>query len=196
MITPKTHDALALKLLDEAAKTRKLEILFGPWWRHYAIPYEFPATLYVAQSTCPYCDGRLGPLPILEPDAAQEGQTAHLDHMDPLSRGGEDSIRNAVYVCARCNLAKGKRLFVTWLGTLPPDGQDRARAIYTEKHSQPPEAFQPGPRQARLDLPRRELQLNESVLHRLFPRPIVDGPPRTATATTHTRATPTPRISR
>ena len=177
MSTPTKHDSLALKLDDEATKTRKLEILFGPWWHHYAVPYEFPATLYVAQSTCPYCGGRLGPLPILEPEAAEEGQSAHLDHMDPLSLGGEDSVRNALYVCRACNLAKGKRPFVDWLAMLTPTYREIARRIYQEKHGHAPEAFVPGGKQARLTLPRLELSFDETVLRRLFPKPIVSGPP-------------------
>lgn len=173
----KTQDLLAPKLVEEAAKTRKLEILFGPWWRHYAVPYEFPATLYVAQLSCPYCGGRLGPLPILLPEAVGEGQTAHLDHMDPLSLGGEDSVRNALYVCRACNLAKGKRSFVDWLSMLTPACREIARRIYQEKHGHAPEAFIPGVKQTRLSLPRLELLLDEAVLRRLFPKPIVSGPP-------------------
>ncbi len=177
MSAPTKHDSLALKLDEEAAKARKLEILFGPWWRHYAVPYEFPATLYVAQSSCPYCGGRLGPLPTLSPEAVEEGQSAHLDHMDPLSLGGEDSVRNALYACRACNLAKGKRLFVDWLAMLTPAHWESARQIYQEKHGHTPESFVPGSKQARLSLPRLELSLDEAVLRRLFPKPIVSGPP-------------------
>ena len=39
------RDVATEMLASEASKARKLEILFGPWWRHYAVPYEFPATL-------------------------------------------------------------------------------------------------------------------------------------------------------
>jgi len=172
-----TRDSFAQMLADEAAKVRKLEILFGPWWRHYAIPYEFPATLYAAHSVCPYCGGPLGPLPVLAPDGAADGQSAHLDHMDPLSRGGEDSIRNALYVCRDCNLAKGRRLFPDWLEKLAPALQERARFIYEEKHGHGPDAFIPGQKQPRLTLPRLELSFDDAVLRRLFPKPIVSGPP-------------------
>lgn len=43
---------------------------------------------------CPYCDGKLG-------DA-----NAHLDHIYPVSKGGNSSERNLVFVCAGCNLMK------------------------------------------------------------------------------------------
>lgn len=33
----------------------------------------------------------------------------HLDHKHPLSRGGEDSMRNVVMACAYCNQEKGRR---------------------------------------------------------------------------------------
>ena len=171
------RDVVTEMLASEAGKARKLEILFGPWWRHYAVPYEFPATLYSAQSSCPYCAGPLGPLPILEQDDAADGQSAHLDHMDPLSRGGEDSIRNAIYVCRNCNLAKGRRLFSDWLERLAPDRRDLVRLLYTEKHGHEPEAFVPGRKQARLSLPRLELSLHEAVLRKMFAKPIVSGPP-------------------
>lgn len=169
--------SLAVMLAEEAAKAKKLEVLFGPWWRHYAVPYEFPATLYVERSTCPYCGGPLGVLALLAPDTTEESQSAHLDHMDPLSRGGEDSIRNALYVCRDCNMAKGKRLFINWLDKLDCTRRAPVRQIYEMKHGHAPEAFQPGTKQARLTLPRYELAFDEGVLRKLFPKPIVSGPP-------------------
>lgn len=169
--------ALESLLEVERGKARKLEIVFGPWWRHYAVPYEFRWTLYTAQSACPYCGGPLGCFPGDSANADPPSLPAHLDHMDPISRGGEDSLRNAVYVCATCNLAKRNRLFVDWLETLMPIHREQARAVYEEKHGQPPERFKPGRKRARLTLPRLELLLDEAVLRRLFPKPIVSGPP-------------------
>lgn len=176
-MTTASSDCLAQMLAEEASKTRKLEVIFGPWWRYYAVPYEFPATLYLERSTCPYCGGPLGTLALVMPEATSESQSAHLDHMDPLSRGGEDSIRNTVYVCRDCNLAKGRRLFVDWLEKLDPANRDGAREIYKSKHGHTPEVFQPGAKQPRLTLPRHELSLDERVLRKLFPKPIVSGPP-------------------
>lgn len=171
------QDLLSTLLADEAAKARKLEILFGPWWRHYAVPYEFPATLYVERSNCPYCDEPLGTLACLMPEASSGSQSAHLDHMDPLSRGGEDSIRNALYACKDCNLSKGRRLFVGWMGVLDTAHRQLARNIYEDMHGHAPEVFEPGRKQPRLTLPRHELSFDENVLRKLFPKPIVSGPP-------------------
>lgn len=98
--------------------------------------------------------------------------------MDPLSRGGEDSIRNAVYVCEPCNLAKRNRLFVAWLSMLKPEFSASARQLYLDKHGEQPEAFKPANKQPRLLWPRIELELDESVLRKLFPNPIVAGPPK------------------
>lgn len=176
-MTAGVGDLLVQTLADEAAKARKLEIIFGPWWRHYAVPYEFPATLYLERSTYPYCSGPLGMHVLFTPDAVAEDQPAHLDHMDPLSRGGQDSIRNTVYVCSGCNLAKGRLLFVDWLDKLDAPHRNRARQLYEGKHGHAPEGFQPGAKQPRLTLPRHELSFDEGVLRKLFPKPIVSGPP-------------------
>jgi hypothetical protein len=116
-------------------------------------------------------------LAFLEQETTEELQSAQLDHMDPLSRGGEDSVRNAVYACRECNLTKGRRLFVDWLETLDPAQRARARQIYEDKHRHAPEEFRPGAKQPRLTLPRHELSFDESVLRKLFPKPIVSGPP-------------------
>jgi hypothetical protein len=69
---------------------------------------------------------------------------------------------------------------VDWLKTLPAINQAVATMIYTTKHGSPPEAFRPGPKMPRLLLPRAELGFDEGVLQRLFPKPIVQGPPRHA----------------
>ena len=167
---------LALRHPWRRAKARKLDVIFGPWWRHYAVPYEFPATLYVERSTCPYCNGPLGVLALFKPEDGAEGQSVHLDHMDPLSRGSEDSIRNAIYAFRNCNLAKGRRLFIDWLEKLDSAHRERACQIYEDKHSYAPDVFLPGRTQPRLTLPRHKLSFDESVLRKLFRKPIVSKP--------------------
>jgi len=162
-------------LAQEQATVRKLQILFGPWWRHYAPPYVLRWTLFAEREVCPYCSGPLGTAP--GGDAADLDR-AHLDHMDPLSRGGEESVRNALYVCAACNMAKGQRLFVDWLARLPDSQRESVRQIYIDKHGHPPEAFVPGSRQPRLLLNRPELAFDEQLLRALFPKPLVAGPPK------------------
>lgn len=175
------NEVLANAAADEAAKMRKLEIIFGPWWRHYAVPYEFPATLFLERDICPYCGNPHGNLPTAMPgNSNDQPKTAQLDHMDPISKGGEDSIRNAVYVCRSCNSSKGNRLFVEWLKKLPEDLAAGAYRLYVEKHGHPPEDFVQKRRQMRLMLPRLELSLPEGVLRQLFPKPIVSGPPQGA----------------
>lgn len=172
-LAPSIEDVLA----EEQAKFRKLEIIFGSWWRHYAVPYEFRWTLYRERICCPYCGEQLGTISTNEESSVSLEACAHLDHMDPLSRGGEDSIRNVVYACAKCNLSKRNRLFVDWLEMIEPSRREQVRLIYQEKHEHPPEFFVPGRRQTRLTRPRVELKFGEAVLRKLFPRPIVTGPP-------------------
>lgn len=168
---------LDTQLAEEAAKIRKFQIVYGPWWPHYVAPYELRWTLFAERSSCPYCSGLLE-LPtaqVLQPGSAL--LWPHIDHMDPLARGGEESVRNAVYACAKCNLAKGSRLFVDWLSTLPQPNQELAREIYSTKHGHPPEAFKSGSKRLRMTLPRVDVGFDESVLRRLYPKPAVQGPP-------------------
>lgn len=56
------------------------------------------------QGRCAYCFGVLG------------SDNKHLDHIVPLSNGGTNTICNVVYACARCNLSKGSKSLVDWLG--------------------------------------------------------------------------------
>lgn len=41
----------------------------------------------------------------------------HLDHVSPLSRGGEDVPSNLLPACAACNLTKGAKTLAEWAGT-------------------------------------------------------------------------------
>lgn len=38
----------------------------------------------------------------------------HLDHIQPISRGGSNSIENLVYTCQACNSSKNDRTFEEW----------------------------------------------------------------------------------
>lgn len=54
---------------------------------------------------CAYCDGPF----------------QHLDHVTPISRGGEDVESNMVPACAACNLSKGALTLAEWaLRDFPP----------------------------------------------------------------------------
>lgn len=50
---------------------------------------------------CPYCNEPLGAQP-------------HADHIYPLSRGGQETESNMVYVCSRCNIAKSDKTLHTF----------------------------------------------------------------------------------
>lgn len=41
----------------------------------------------------------------------------HLDHVVPLSKGGDDIESNIVPACAPCNLSKGAKTLAEWAGT-------------------------------------------------------------------------------
>lgn len=51
---------------------------------------------------CYYCDTKVG-------------NTYHIDHVIPLSRGGSDSHENLVIACPPCNLSKGDKLPHEWV---------------------------------------------------------------------------------
>jgi 5-methylcytosine-specific restriction endonuclease McrA len=47
----------------------------------------------------------------------------HLDHVEPLSKGGTDTEANIVPACQRCNLSKGAKTLAEWsltFGAEPP----------------------------------------------------------------------------
>ncbi|MGW0929581.1 HNH endonuclease [Streptomyces sp. NPDC002644] len=44
----------------------------------------------------------------------------HLDHVMPLSRGGDDIESNMVPACADCNLSKGAKTLAEWSETFRP----------------------------------------------------------------------------
>jgi 5-methylcytosine-specific restriction endonuclease McrA len=45
----------------------------------------------------------------------------HLDHVEPLSRGGADVESNMVPACAPCNLSKGAKTLAEWSETFGPE---------------------------------------------------------------------------
>jgi 5-methylcytosine-specific restriction endonuclease McrA len=45
----------------------------------------------------------------------------HLDHVEPLSKGGTDTESNIVPACQRCNLSKGAKTLAEWAGTFGPE---------------------------------------------------------------------------
>ena len=55
------------------------------------------------RSRCCYCDE----------------YAAHLDHVQPLSRGGDDIEANIVPACEHCNLSKGAKTLAEWALSWP-----------------------------------------------------------------------------
>jgi 5-methylcytosine-specific restriction endonuclease McrA len=45
----------------------------------------------------------------------------HLDHVEPLSKGGADVESNIVPACAPCNLSKGAKTLAEWSLTFGPE---------------------------------------------------------------------------
>ena len=45
----------------------------------------------------------------------------HLDHVQPLSKGGADVESNIVPACAHCNLSKGAKTLAEWALTFGPE---------------------------------------------------------------------------
>jgi len=107
--------------------------------RRLTPPRGWAALLRTESENCPYCGCFLTDDP---PPRAPS--TAVIDHMDPLSLGGEDSLRNAVYCCNRCNGIKKNKPFICWLSALPEPFQERSRALYVFKHEHQPENFEAG----------------------------------------------------
>jgi len=53
----------------------------------------------------------------------------HMDHLIPLSKGGDDSEENMVPACARCNFSKHTRLWHVWYREQPFYDIERERLI-------------------------------------------------------------------
>lgn len=159
---------------NEQKNIRKLRIVYGDYWRHYALPEYFDTSLRNERAFCPYCGTDFANV---VPEKFT-GRSVHLDHMDPLELGGEHSVRNVVYCCGPCNISKGKRPFSKWLNMLDDVCRDLSRNIYKEKHGHDPEDFVEGCNYGRGT---RDLEFateqSEEELRRLFPKPKADGPP-------------------
>lgn len=48
-----------------------------------------------------------------------EARAEHLDHIEPLSKGGADVEANMIPACARCNLTKGAKTLAEWALVVP-----------------------------------------------------------------------------
>lgn len=62
--------------------------------------------LRTSAKECPYCGSMI------------DADNSHLDHMTPLSLGGEHSIYNVVVCCPDCNMRKNDTPFMQWVNSL------------------------------------------------------------------------------
>lgn len=161
---------------DTETIIRKYKIIFGEYWKHYAIPHDFRKELYEERDFCPYCGVKLPPYYVSE-SVGKAVIRSHIDHMDPLSKGGEESIRNAVIVCGSCNSKKGDLLFVEWLKRLKPKYRKIAHEIYVQKQGHDPEEFREGFESARTPGGHWEIYFyDEKKLKEMYPIRKAQGP--------------------
>ena len=104
---------------------------------------EHVISLMEGRDFCLYCGEKIEKVYDWTPEGKSSRMYLHLDHMDPISLGGEDSERNTVYCCVHCNLKKGNMLFATWLEKLKPEYRELSRKVYVEQHGRKPEEFAP-----------------------------------------------------
>ncbi|MEX2195212.1 MAG: HNH endonuclease signature motif containing protein [Thermoleophilaceae bacterium] len=92
-----------------------------------ALPYEPPADLatprrvfelVLRRDPCAYCAVR--------PSSRRAAKRYTVDHVEPRSQGGPNTIDNLVGACPTCNRAKGSHsllLFLLWRGEAVDAGQ-------------------------------------------------------------------------
>ena len=66
---------------------------------------------------CPYCGGSLGEEP-------------HADHIYPVSKGGQSSPKNMVYVCRGCNRDKGTMTLNNFIKKYDLDREEIEARLY------------------------------------------------------------------
>ena len=75
--------------------------------------------------TCQYCGG------------AANDSVLEWEHIQPRSKGGSDSVKNATLACHSCNQLKGNKLLTDWLeeikATKRPSKADAARIVCIQK---------------------------------------------------------------
>lgn len=80
-----------------------------------------------SRRTCPYCLGKITP------------ETAELDHIIPLSRGGIHGLVNVVPCCGSCNGRKNAKPFDEWVAMLDERGRTSALRLYRQRYGTTPE---------------------------------------------------------
>jgi len=60
--------------------------------------------LFKTQKLCSYC--------------CLSKPNMEIDHVVPLSKGGQNNINNVVIACKECNMSKGNKKYIIWLAEL------------------------------------------------------------------------------
>ncbi len=117
-----------------------LKILFETYnydWDKVCLPCWLESQIIYESDYCIYCGNEFS--------YDNYGRLkANIDHMNPAALGGEDSVRNVIYVCSKCNVKKGSLNFTDWLNKLDPDNKRKAKEKYLMKHGYEPENYIPG----------------------------------------------------
>jgi predicted nucleic acid-binding Zn ribbon protein len=82
--------------------------------------------LIAERKTCPYCGVPIG------------RDNRVIDHMEPVSKGGENSANNVVACCRECNTEKAGKTFAEWLAVIPEEYRKGAERIYVKKRGTRP----------------------------------------------------------
>jgi 5-methylcytosine-specific restriction endonuclease McrA len=78
---------------------------------------------------CAYCDAVMFP------------SDKVTDHMIPLCRGGEHSLRNLVICCRVCNARKASLAYEEWVDRIEPEHRARVVGLYELRYGMPLEAI-------------------------------------------------------
>jgi len=125
--------ALELQLNEELTIAKTIYKKYKEQWDKICHPSWLYTFLYNEFDECIYCGGKF--IQTVNKDKK------YLDHMDAISLGGEDSIRNAVFVCNRCNSMKRNLMFHDWLKIIPRERKRIAHAFYQRRHGYKPNDF-------------------------------------------------------
>jgi 5-methylcytosine-specific restriction endonuclease McrA len=107
-----------LASLHEARRNRRIaEASDG------TLTLDFIAVLKRRARRCAYCDSAVFP------------SDKVTDHMIPLCRGGEHSLRNLVICCRRCNARKARLSYAEWIERIEPEHRTRVAALYRMRYS-------------------------------------------------------------
>lgn len=76
---------------------------------------------------CPYCGVNLTP------------DTATIDHIIPISKGGLHSAFNLIACCLPCNVKKSNKSFAEWINELDEKFREKSESLYRKRYGTQPE---------------------------------------------------------